>query len=98
MNQQSTDDSRVLKSTVKLKPVKLESELKGWLDESSDMMEDFSNLQALQSGTGVKYEVNLPIDYLHLLNCICVFQANKPYDCYPKGSILTSKASRLTAD
>ena len=30
-------------------------------------------------------EVILPSDYLHLLNCICIYQLNKDYKCKKEG-------------
>jgi hypothetical protein len=33
---------------------------------------------------GATYEVNLPDDYLHMLNCICIYKLKKNYKCYNK--------------
>lgn len=90
VNQQSTDDLRVLKTTTILdpKPVTDEDTYKG--------LEDFgagdSNILA---GT---YYVNLPLDYVHLLNCICIFKLNKSYKCYDAGNYVKFPAKRLTSD
>lgn len=47
---------------------------------------------------GATYEVTLPNDYLHLLNCICVYKVNKTYKCYDKDTYVQFAAKRLTAD
>jgi len=44
------------------------------------------------------YEVNMPSDYLHLLNCICIYKVHKTYDCYNAGAYWRCAAKRLTAD
>ena len=44
------------------------------------------------------YEVIMPSDYLHILNCICVYKVNKTYKCYNKGDYWRAPATRLTAD
>lgn len=44
------------------------------------------------------YEVIMPSDYLHILNCICIYKVNKTYKCYNKGDTWRSSATRLTAD
>ena len=47
---------------------------------------------------GATYEVALPLDYLHLLNCICVFYVAKQKDCWDAGSYIEIPATRLAAD
>jgi hypothetical protein len=44
------------------------------------------------------YYVDLPSDYLHMLNCICIYKVNKTYKCYNKGDTWRAAATRLTAD
>ena len=44
------------------------------------------------------YEAILPPDYLHLLNCICIYELQKTYKCYNKGEKWRAAATRLTAD
>lgn len=44
------------------------------------------------------YEVILPSDYLHILNCICIYELQKTYKCYNKGDTWRAAATRLTAD
>lgn len=44
------------------------------------------------------YEVIMPPDYLHILNCICIYSVKKTYKCYNAGDTWRSAARRLTAD
>lgn len=44
------------------------------------------------------HEVFLPLDYVHLLKCICEFEVQKKYKCYNKNSLLKFSATRLTPD
>jgi len=48
--------------------------------------------------TGATYEVKLPSDYFHILNCICIYNVNKTYECYDQGYPYRAAAKRLTAD
>lgn len=75
INQQTTDDLRVLKVTAKL-PAKE-------VDYYSD---------------GATYEAYFPLDYLHILNCICEYTLNEKYKCYNKEDRVLFAAKRLTAD
>lgn len=52
----------------------------------------------LSSIDGAVYECWLPMDYLHLLNCVCIFEVTQPSDCYDAGSFIAKPATRLTAD
>ena len=82
VNQQTTDDLRVLKSTATLAPTKAEKTGIGAIDY-------------LTQGT---YYVTMPSDYLHLLNCICLFDVNENKDCWNKGDVMVVGATKLTAD
>ena len=80
MNQQYTDNLRVLKSTAILTP-----------HESTLYKSEYS--KSLHSAT---FEVDLPADYLHMLNCICIYETNNKPGC---GSDYKSYAAkRLTGD
>ena len=48
--------------------------------------------------TGATYEVKLPSDYFHILNCICIYNVKKTYECYDQGYPYRAAAKRLTAD
>lgn len=80
INQQTTDDLRVLKATAILTPTRV------------------SSYDALSLATNATYEVILPHDYLHMLNCICIYDVNQTYKCYNKGDTWRCAATRLTAD
>ena len=104
INQQTTDDLRVLKSTCFLDPSKVNSQKVG---ESKSATENKIRMassylsrahSSIQSLNGATYEVFLPMDYLHLLNCVCVFYVAKQKDCWDAGSYIQIPATRLTAD
>lgn len=90
INQQTSDDLRVLKATSIL-PVTKSLE--------TDQFEELNNLGAGSSKLfGATYEVTLPQDYLHILNCICIYKVNKNYKCYNAGDYVQFAAKRLTGD
>lgn len=82
INQQTTDDLRVLKATATLKP---------------ELAPTTGN-KALDYLRGATYFVNMPDDYLHLLNCICLFDVNKRKECWNDGDVMVVGATKLTAD
>ena len=82
VNQQTTDDLRVLKATATLKPEPAES----------------TGNKAIDYLRGATYFVNMPDDYLHLLNCICLFDVNQRKDCWNQGDVMVVGATKLTAD
>ena len=121
INQQTTDDLRVLKSTCFLTPHKVElaGRREGIQKDSAiqnigattgndKMPEGGYTGQAksylsrthssIQSLHGATYEVFLPIDYLHMLNCVCIYYVAKTKDCWDAGSYIEVPANRLTAD
>ena len=126
INQQTTDDLRVLKSTCFLTPIKSAVGQKAIKNVPSSTTSGTtsgttpsyngqspastvqysgvatSSLSAahsqIQSLHGATYEVYLPIDYLHMLNCVCVYYVAKTKDCWDAGSYIEVPANRLTAD
>ena len=46
----------------------------------------------------VVYEVDLPDDYLHILNCVFEYTLQRPYNCLPVNSVIQQGARRATAD
>ena len=82
VNQQTTDDLRVLKATATLQPSLAES----------------TGNKALDYLRGATYFVDMPDDYLHLLNCICLFNVNKKKECWDVGDVMVVGATKLTAD
>ena len=47
---------------------------------------------------GGVYEINLPKDYFHLLNCICIYELQDNHKCLKKGDQVSFPAKRLTAE
>ena len=90
ISQQTTDDLRVLKATTALKPELIANTISGV--DTSDWKAGNASL------FGATYEVYLPLDYLHMLNCICVYKLNKRFKCYNEGDYVQFAAKRLTAD
>jgi len=88
INQQTTDDVRVLKSTVTLE---VDSNNNGAYKNGTDVTKKGSLYNSI-------YEFDLPTDYLHLLNCICEYKVLKPFKCYDANTYVQFAAERLTAD
>ena len=82
VNQQTTDDLRVLKATATLLP----------------QIAPSTGNKALDYLRGATYYVDMPDDYLHLLNCICLFDVNKTKECWNTGDVMVVGATKLTAD
>lgn len=57
-----------------------------------------SKHRSIQSLHGATYEVEMPVDYLHMLNCVCIYYVAKTKDCWDAGSYIEVPATRLTAD
>lgn len=120
INQQTTDDLRVLKSTCFLAPTKViannsaihnaataEGAKNPEYNGSSPSTRTYTGQATsalskvhsqIQSLHGATYEVYLPIDYLHMLNCVCIYYVAKTKDCWDAGSYIEVPANRLTAD
>lgn len=82
INQQTTDDLRVLKATATLKPE----------------LAELTGNNAIDYLRGATYYVDMPDDYLHLLNCICLYDVTKRKDCWNEGDVMIVGATKLTAD
>lgn len=95
VNQQTTDDIRVLKSTAILDPVEAASYSTLGSGATSYLSQANSKIANLYGAT---YEVDLPEDYLHILNCICIYKVTKQFKCYDKDSLVQFAAKRLTSD
>lgn len=57
-----------------------------------------NNYSDLSNASSANYEFILPSDYLHMLNCVCIYKVNQTYKCYNKGDFWRCAATRLTAD
>lgn len=82
-NQQTTDDLRVLKATTIIP-----------LTKTTAYGDDSAALKLY----GATYECTLPDDYLHMLNCVCIFNVTEQKDCWDAGDVWSCGAQRLTAD
>lgn len=82
INQKVSDDLRVLSGTAKLDVKKV----------------DFYGTEFSNGLTGAIYECNLPLDYMHLLGCVCIFKVNKTFECYDKDQYVKRIAERSTVD
>ena len=90
INQQTSDDLRVLKTTAILEANPA---------TQSEPLKELAKLGAGKSKLfGATYEVILPSDYLHLLNCVCIYKVDKKWKCYDAGDYVQFAAKRLTAD
>ena len=81
INQQSSDDLRVLKATAVLTPER-------------NTIGQYANL----TNGRFSYVVNLPDDYMHILNCIVEYTVHGNFKCYKEGDHVDFAARRLTAD
>lgn len=105
-NQQSTDDVRVLKATVVLPVAPSADRYKGAGSEIINSpgsavvstQSAYDQVKAANALYGATYEVALPQDYLHILNCVCLYKVNRRFKCYNQGSYVQFAAKRLTAD
>lgn len=91
INQQSTDDLRVLKATAEVKLEK--TELSRLADNDSTRPS-----RKVANKTKFVYEGVLPKDYMHILNCIIDYRINSNFKCYRAGEYIEFAAKRLTAD
>lgn len=110
INQQTTDDLRVLKATAYLDPSKVNGAEIGSSRGATEIKVDGESTyrqasnylsrshSSIQSLNGATYEVFMPLDYLHILNCICVYYVAKQKDCWDAGTYIQVPANRLTAD
>ena len=86
VNQQKSDDVRVLKSTAVLDPnVQTDYDTAGGNIGKSPLF-------------ATTYEVELPDDYLHILNCVVEYNVVKNFKCYDAGDKVHFGATRLTSD
>ena len=86
VNQQSTDDLRVLKTSAIIA-----------LTKGGSLPEEDSNFKT-SALFGASYTGELPKDYLHMLNCIVEYEVKQPFKCYEPTERVQFAASRLTSD
>lgn len=88
INQQSTDDLRVLKTSAII------TLTKGGALPKEEEGTDFKTSALF----GTSYTGELPNDYLHMLNCIVEYTPKKNFKCYEKNVAVQFAARRLTSD
>jgi len=91
INQQSTDDMRVLKATAEVKLTKV-------VDKRLSENDSTTPTRRRANKDKFTYYGVLPADYMHILNCIVDFKVNKNFKCYRSGDYIEFAAKRLTAD
>lgn len=89
-SQTITDSLRVLQSEASLTPQEVKV--------SNFGIAKIANTDKLTALSGAIYEVFLPEDYLHLLNCTCIYQLSEQNRCYNKGDCIQVPATKLTSD
>lgn len=68
-------------------------------DTSQQTTDNLSVLKKSEEFTFNSNEIVLNDDYLHLLNCICVFKVkNNNYKCWKAGSIIETPATKINSD
>lgn len=85
-DQQTTDDLQVLKASTLVVGDALTQIGKTYSTPKGD------NLQE------AKFELILPSDYYHILNCVLVYTLQQDYRCYPKDYNIDMPTKRITAD
>lgn len=90
INQQKSDDLRVLKSSAALVPT-LQNDYLPLTGTSP-------NIVSTSTLFGAVYEVNLPDDYLHILNCLIEYDVTANYKCYDANTKVHFGVKRLTSD
>ena len=83
INQQSSDDLRVLKATTQIPITRANKQIGFGRVANKDKF---------------VYSAELPDDYMHLLNCIVEYDVKKQFKCYNAGDHVDFPARRLTAD
>ena len=89
VSQQTTDDLRVLKSTAYLKPE---------LINAGSQISNTHHSSIKNKLRKAWYEVEMPADYLHMLNCVCIYELKEDKYCYDAGDYVEIPATRLTSD
>lgn len=89
VNQQSTDDLQALKAMTVLEAYR------PWDDPSNP---SYQTAKSAKDILGPYCEVKMPNDYMHILNCICLFEVRDNFKCHKVGDQWQCSANRLTSD
>ena len=104
INQNATDSLRVLQSEAQLTPHQVVIKYpQGSIDDSTINTNITNGIPKVITPAGQKlkgatYEVYLPEDYLHILNCTCIYYVRYQNKCYDAGDYIEVPATKLTAD
>ena len=104
INQNATDSLRVLQSEAQLTPHQVVIKYpQGSIDNSTINTNITNGIPKVITPTeqklkGATYEVYLPEDYLHILNCTCIYYVRYQNKCYDAGDYIEIPATKLTAD
>ena len=104
INQNATDSLRVLQSEAQLTPHHVVIKYpQGSIDNSTINTNITNGIPKVITPTeqklkGATYEVYLPEDYLHILNCTCIYYVRYQNKCYDAGDYIEIPATKLTAD
>ena len=104
INQNATDSLRVLQSEAQLTPHQVVIKYPQGSIDNSTINANITNgipkviTPAGQKLKGATYEVYLPEDYLHILNCTCIYYVRYQNKCYDAGDYIEVPATKLTAD
>lgn len=110
VNQSATDSLRVLQSEAQLQPNQVTINYPNKSENAQDLTVTTVNgiPTTIQTGTtgikfkgnlkGATYEVFMPEDYLHILNCTCIYFVKQQNKCYDAGDYIEVPATKLTAD
>lgn len=92
LNQQKSDDLRVLKSQCRLSD---KIKTGRWYDDGDGMNHTTISGAAER---GASYRFKLPANYFHILNCIVQFKSKYDYKCYAANQYMEFPAARMTSE
>lgn len=112
VNQSATDSLRVLQSEAQLQPnlvtINYPHNTENTAAITISNNEGIPTVTEPKSGSngvtinnklkGATYEVFMPEDYLHILNCTCIYFVKQQNKCYDAGDYIEIPATKLTAD
>lgn len=112
VNQSATDSLRVLQSEAQLQPSLVTINYPHNTENTAAITisnnEGIPTVTEPESGSngvtinnklkGATYEVFMPEDYLHILNCTCIYFVKQQNKCYDAGDYIEIPATKLTAD
>jgi hypothetical protein len=91
INQQLSDDLSALKASVVCN-------IAGSNATYTGSFSGVKSVQTLQRYNSNAITLQMPDNYMHVLNCIVNIRANFPYKCHPAGYVHSEVSKRLTSD